>query len=91
MLHIFQFPLHIEPQEPEPTYELRVSFTYNESGKYEDVAFQNLGIFEVIKDEVRVHDWRFVRNDGEVIGDGKDIESLYLFYKFLDKNIKKSE
>lgn len=89
MLQIFEIPLQFEPQKPEPTYELRVSLTYKDNGIYEDVAFQSLDIFNVIKDDVNMHDWRFVRNDGEVIADGKNTESLELFYKNLEKNIKK--
>lgn len=73
------------------TYRLIIDLTYKENGIRETVGFQSFNVFSYISDEVNINLWKYIRSDGEVLTEGKTLDSLQLFFNDLEKNILKIE
>lgn len=75
-----------------PSYVLKVSLTYIENNVYEDVTFRNIDGFDIVKEEVKLHSWRVIVTNGDnaddIVGEGRDVESLEKFYLNFEENVK---
>lgn len=75
-------------KEPVFTYKLTTVISYPRINIREEVSFQSLNVFNFIADEVKLHSWKVVRSDGEIITEGTSKESLELFYSDFESNVK---